>query len=54
MTHGGLPGEIYATGDGNGASDIFSAEDAFNPDGWRAHTSSEVYPGWLSHVSICH
>ena len=49
MTHGGLPGEIYAAGDGNGAGDIFKAIDAFNPDGLRAHLSPAVYPGWLTH-----
>jgi hypothetical protein len=52
MTGGTLPGLVFATGDGGPSTDvtgIFAAEDQFNPDGWRAHTSSEDYSGWLTH-----
>jgi hypothetical protein len=45
MSHGTLPGEVYASGDGNDLG-VYAAEDQFNPAGWRAHTSSEAYPGW--------
>ena len=42
------PGEIFATGDGNGV-DMFGPDDGVNLPGWRAHTSSELYSGWLTH-----
>lgn len=45
MSHGALPGEVYASGDGDDLG-VYAAEDQFNPDGWRAHISSEAYPGW--------
>lgn len=49
LSHGALPGEIYAVGDGNGpAADMFAAQDQYNPPGWRAHASTEWYPGWLT------
>jgi len=28
---------------------MFAAEDHYNPDGWRVHTNSELYTGWLTH-----
>lgn len=49
LTKGALPGVVFATGDGNDAAGMFAAEDQFNPPGWRAHTTSEFYPGWLTH-----
>ena len=45
MSHGALPGEVYASGDGDDLG-VYAAEDQFNPAGWRAHISSEAYPGW--------
>ena len=48
LERGALKGEVFATGDGNDVA-LFDAEDPFNPDGWRAHTSSEFYSGWLTH-----
>lgn len=50
LSKGALPGEIFATGDGNGPpGPMFAAADTINPPGWRASTSSEYYPGWLTH-----
>ena len=50
LSKGALPGEIFAVGDGNGpAKAMFEAQDQFNPPGWRAHASTEWYPGWLTH-----
>jgi beta-galactosidase len=46
LSHGALPGLVFATGDGSGPP---FAADGFNPPGWRAHTNSELYPGWLTH-----
>jgi beta-galactosidase len=48
LSRGALPGVVFATGDGNNVG-MFAAEDQFNPPGWRAHTTSEFYPGWLTH-----
>ena len=46
ISHGALPGILFATGDGGGPP---FAADHFNPPGWRAHINSELYPGWLTH-----
>ena len=46
LSHGTLPGVVFATGDGSGPP---FAADGYNPAGWRAHTNSELYPGWLTH-----
>jgi beta-galactosidase len=52
LSHGALPGEVFATGDFGPTLDPqsnFAAQDQFNPAGWRAHIDSEYYPGWLTH-----
>lgn len=52
MSHGALPGRVFATGDFGPTLDpgsAFAAEDAINPPGWHVHIDSEFYPGWLTH-----
>lgn len=52
INHGTLAGLVLATGDGScddTCDDFFNAEDSANTDGYRVHTDSEYYTGWLTH-----